>query len=575
VLVLLILSMSTWAQDATNTFTPKNFGAKGDTKSLSDGAMTSGSAAFTSSSATFSAADVGKAIVVTGAAASGNALVTTIQTFTSVHAVSLTATANTTVAGALTYYGSDDAAAVRSCVQQGTMSGGRCTISYGLTFMMSNTSTAIFISGTVAPGGILDGSGTIICAPQGSLSNSSNNRCLYLASTESTNPLQVAAGAIAKGATSFSAQNVGDAANLHPNDWVLVTERDSVVSDNVYADWVRVASVSGTLVTLLTQFSTRFPNARTWSTTNPPVCTLASPCGLGFRRVTNVIQNVTIRDINLIVPKIFDPASGNHVVGIATRDTRGVTIEKITCTNASQNCYGGYMDQGLTFIGNHNNGSASTDEFASQVGTKIIGNDYSELSNLALGLTKPQPACIEIDLGSAFFTVTGNSCDYAQNGAFEILTGSHDGALIGNTATWIYGNGASGSGVVARATYRLTITGNTFAGGDGGGIGISFGDSSGFNVNIQSDSNQAWNNTVNGFNTSYDCATPLGTDNCFDPTQTPLKLNSRAFANLGSPANGSITYCSNCVKPAAAGSSCSAAGNGALAVRNNGSWFCY
>lgn len=72
-------------------------GAKGNTLSYADGTITSGTNAFSSASATFTAADVGKSIVVDYAGAAGAPLVTTIAGFTSANAVTLTANASTTV----------------------------------------------------------------------------------------------------------------------------------------------------------------------------------------------------------------------------------------------------------------------------------------------------------------------------------------------------------------------------------------------------------------------------------------------------------------------------------------------
>src|SRR4029077_7848525 len=73
------------------------YGAKGDTLSYSDGTITAGTNAFSSALATFTAADVGKQIVVDYAGAAGAPLVTTITGFTSAHNVTLGANASTSV----------------------------------------------------------------------------------------------------------------------------------------------------------------------------------------------------------------------------------------------------------------------------------------------------------------------------------------------------------------------------------------------------------------------------------------------------------------------------------------------
>jgi hypothetical protein len=53
--------------------------------------------------------------------------------------------------------------------------------------------------------------------------------------------------------------------------------------------------------------------------------------------------------------------------------------------------------------------------------------------------------------------------------------------------------------------------------------------------------------------------------------QTPsVTLSSSPISSLGTPANGTITYCSNCTTT----NPCGAGGNGAIAKRLNGAWVC-
>ncbi|AAQ54995.1 pectin lyase-like protein [Burkholderia phage Bcep22] len=94
----------------------KRFGAKGNAVRLLDGAMSAGSKAFTSLSASFSTSDVGKAISVVGAGAAGAVLRTTISAFVSPTAVTLTDAAATAVTGAVATYGADDTTAVQNAV---------------------------------------------------------------------------------------------------------------------------------------------------------------------------------------------------------------------------------------------------------------------------------------------------------------------------------------------------------------------------------------------------------------------------------------------------------------------------
>ncbi|MGW3135899.1 hypothetical protein [Streptomyces sp. NPDC001139] len=104
-----------WVFDVTATA----YGAKGDGKVVTDGAMSSGSTTLTSATAAFTAGDQGKAILVKGAGAAGvTTLVTTISTVNSSTSVTLAA-ANASggnVTGALAMWGTDDTTAIQSAI---------------------------------------------------------------------------------------------------------------------------------------------------------------------------------------------------------------------------------------------------------------------------------------------------------------------------------------------------------------------------------------------------------------------------------------------------------------------------
>lgn len=92
------------------------FGAKPDGKSYSDGNISSGTAIFTSDSADFTAADVGKYFAVGGAGAGGTELITTIAGFTSNNTVTLTTAASTTVTSANFKFGTDNTTAIQNAI---------------------------------------------------------------------------------------------------------------------------------------------------------------------------------------------------------------------------------------------------------------------------------------------------------------------------------------------------------------------------------------------------------------------------------------------------------------------------
>jgi hypothetical protein len=488
-----------------NAVTPRDFGGKGDVITLRDGAITQATTAFRSSSAAFTSADVGKAMVVSGAGNGGGALVTKIQGFVSGKQVTLADSASANVVGALTYYGTDDTAAIRSCVYQGTTKGGECTIGDDLTFMVSNTKS------TIAPidagnnpirRGAINGHGKLIFAPQGTLTGGTNDRFLYVTSREG-HPSPIA-GPIQKGATSFRVKDPSAAAALSAGDWVIVTEMDSVAGDVVYVDWMEVSAVEGDVISTAKPFRMAFPNARPYE--GPP-----KHFGLTFRKVGPITSNITIRDITIIIPEIVQEKHG--LVGIAARDTLGTVISNVSCQDASGNCFAGYMDKGLIFVDNDVNGTVYS-EFAAQVDANISRNHVSE-PNKELSLPgPPTTGGLEVDFGTAFSAVEGNISGPTRQVCLMLLPGVHDTVVSGNTCDLVtFGSGAAC--ILARGGYRLTITKNVCKGATGAGKGIDVGDATNLRAPILSDGNVVLNNRVQGFPTPYSCEVGrLRTDKC-------------------------------------------------------------
>lgn len=111
--------------DAATKYTPLSpdvfnvlsYGAKGDGKFVTDCAATSASAVITSASNPWTSADVGKAVMVVGAAAAGvTTLVTTIASYQNPGQVTLNVSAATTITNALCMWATDDTAAIQSAI---------------------------------------------------------------------------------------------------------------------------------------------------------------------------------------------------------------------------------------------------------------------------------------------------------------------------------------------------------------------------------------------------------------------------------------------------------------------------
>ncbi|WP_327377994.1 hypothetical protein OG393_30955 [Streptomyces sp. NBC_01216] len=100
-----------------HVFDITDHGAVGDGQAAADGAMSSASTTLTCASGPFQPADVGKAILVKGAAVTGvTSLITTITAYTSATEVTLADAAALTVSGASVIWGTDDTAAIQAAV---------------------------------------------------------------------------------------------------------------------------------------------------------------------------------------------------------------------------------------------------------------------------------------------------------------------------------------------------------------------------------------------------------------------------------------------------------------------------
>ena len=91
-------------------------GAAGDGVYRTNGVATSGDATFTCATASWSSADIGKPIVIAGAAAASATLSTTIASINSATSVELTVAPSTSVGAAEFYYGTDDTSVIQAAL---------------------------------------------------------------------------------------------------------------------------------------------------------------------------------------------------------------------------------------------------------------------------------------------------------------------------------------------------------------------------------------------------------------------------------------------------------------------------
>jgi putative cofactor-binding repeat protein len=151
------------AQDPARTFNVRDpqFGAKGDGRRVTDGAITSGQATLTSATAAFTAADVGKLCYVAGAGAAAAQMATTISAYVNATTVTLAANASTTVSAAAVDYGTDDTAAIQAAVDAVPASGGVVEVPIG-TYQI--TSPVLITKNFVTLGGQNNGERSIVFA---------------------------------------------------------------------------------------------------------------------------------------------------------------------------------------------------------------------------------------------------------------------------------------------------------------------------------------------------------------------------------------------------------------------------
>ena len=117
------------------TWNIKAFGAIGNGIQAFDGVVAATSSSFSSASAAFVSTDAGKIIVIWGAGASAEALVTTIVGVVSATTVTLGTAATTAVAAATWVYGNDDSAAILAAIDAcvaGSPGGGTVEIPAGI-----------------------------------------------------------------------------------------------------------------------------------------------------------------------------------------------------------------------------------------------------------------------------------------------------------------------------------------------------------------------------------------------------------------------------------------------------------
>jgi hypothetical protein len=416
-------------------------------------------------------------------------------------------------------FGTDDDAAGKLCVANGTNIGGRCYFNDGRIFMISNTSSTIPVS---AAGGMehgtIDGNASIVFAPQGSLTGGSNDRLFFIQSSISNSGCTSGGSAIclitnaplAKGATSFTTA-AADGATITPGQWIIIEETFSTSGCCNYIDWVKVASVAtvgGTSTVTLTQpLEMAFP-----MDTNNSIVDV-----VGFRPVNDLNSHTTIRNLTVYTPMMFDSTLGRRPNVFNTQGTYGLTLENLKCWDVAKNCLAADYDNAMHVVNNFWGIEGTGTEIASTVHSMVEHNTFAKQpspinQNLSACAGGTSPSGLNVDLATAFSAITDNQIDGCQVGNY-LLQGSHDNTLAHNQYGWISSTSAGSGCILSIGGYNNKLIANTCVGATvSSSTGILVEDSA-VNPALKSNLNQAQFNEVgSNFTTAYSFTGTNGTD---------------------------------------------------------------
>lgn len=271
----------------------------------------------------------------------------------------------------------------------------------------------------------------------------------YNSTTDKYVNRQRIAAPISIGDTSFQMETENP--NLHPGEWIVITERDKQLQDVVAIDWMQVQSVTGLTVKVTKPFRVAFPDTHSWN----PITS-----GLGFFPVLNPVQHVKLLDFKLIVPD-----SGVNMSAISIYTARDALVENLDVQNENGQALYSFQSQDVTFRNCSAFSGHGLSEFASTTDLTVTGNTFSSNGDAGFG----------VDLGTGFFKVTNNSVKFSLNSGIYAIYGVHDGEIEGNKISYVSAS-KNAIGILMRGTQRVDVTNNDLTGGQGSqSVGLSIG----------------------------------------------------------------------------------------------------
>jgi hypothetical protein len=145
-----------------------------------------------------------------------------------------------------------------------------------------------------------------------------------------------------------------------------------------------------------------------------------------------------------------------NVGGISIYGAMHSTIDSVSVTNYKGQALYCRLSKDLTIRNSNTIGGQVLSEFASTVDLTVVGNHFSAMS----------PGC-GLDLGAAFFMVSGNYVDKSANAGPYLLYGVHDGSVMDNQIASVASTIGSSAGMLIWGSQNIDFTGNYFAGGIG------------------------------------------------------------------------------------------------------------
>jgi len=332
----------------------------------------------------------------------------------------------------------------------------------------------------------------------------------------------IASGAIAKGATSFTA-GAGLASDLVVGEWIIIQETDhpiSVADDICNIDFVQVKQVVGDVVTVAKPFRTAFSGTH---------------YTYGFRRNPNFLKNVWIDGIT-----ITTIANANNPIAIYASNCidlkwTNLTINSPANVPTSRPLYS-YQTKGLTC---HNckvfNGAP---EIAATVDLSLLNLHSTNYSN-----SGSSSESLTVDMGSAYFEIDGLHGVTPDNIGLQALYGVHDGIITNNVISYVMSPSVGlGNGIVLLGTQRVEVTNNTLLGGKfntSGNVGIVSGDAAMVGANLLSSGNIITDNSVVGFTTKYSISANDYLSDPFDGVRGVTNASAAAAGYVGEVISGS------------------------------------